>query len=133
MLSEEIRKFKELTGKNANDFSIAYVGGFLDGYDKGKAEAPALDPSFITDLDAVKDWRICGYRVEELVKLALILRDTNISDLNLKNFNETFAFGYRTANEELSKALSGYVIAMTSEVRPEAVVNLKEAADNDDK
>ena len=36
MLNEEIRKFEELTGKNANDFSIAYVGGFLDGYDKGE-------------------------------------------------------------------------------------------------
>lgn len=41
MINEEIRKFEELTGKNANDFSIAYVGGYLDGYDKGKAEAPA--------------------------------------------------------------------------------------------
>lgn len=43
MLNEEIQKFESLTGKNANDFSIAYVGGFLDGYDEGKAEAPALN------------------------------------------------------------------------------------------
>lgn len=131
MINEEIRKFEELTGKNANDFSIAYVGGYLDGYDKGKAETPALDPSFITDLNAVKDWTICGYRVEDLVRLSLILRDKNIDEINLKNFNEALAFGYQTASEAFNKSLENCIYTMTSEIRPEAVVRLKEAADND--
>ena len=133
MLNEEIRKFEELTGKNANDFSIAYVGGFLDGYDKGKEDAPAIDPSFITDLNAVKDWSICGYRVEELVKLALTLRDTDINEADLKNYNETFAFGYRTASEEFNKAINNYIFTMTSEIKPEAVVRLKEEIDSNDR
>lgn len=132
MLNDEIRKFEDLTGKNANDFSIAYVGGYLDGYDKGKEDAPVIDPSFITDLNAVKDWSICGYRVEELVKLALTLRDTNISEADLKNYNEVFAFGYRKANEDLNNALEHYIYTMTSEIRPEAVVKLKEESSNND-
>ena len=119
MINEEIRKFEELTGKNANDFSTAYVGGFLDGYEKGKEDAPALDPSFITDLDAVKSWRICGYRVEDLVKLSLILRDKGIDEINLRDFNEALTLGYLKAYEEFNKALE------------ESIKCIKEAADND--
>ena len=141
MINEEIRKFEELTGKNANDFSIAYVGGYLDGYDKGKAETPALDPSFITDLNDVKDWRICGYRVEDLVKLSFILRDKDINEINLKDFTETYTLGYLKASEDLDKALENYVFSMISETTPESfvesvvesVVRSKEAADNDNK
>lgn len=120
MINEEIRKFEELTGKSANDFSFTYVGGFLDGYEKGKKDAPTIDPSFITDLDAVKDWRICGYRVEDLVKLSLILRDKDINEINLKDFTETYTLGYLKANEEFNKAL-------------EESINkcIKEAADNE--
>lgn len=120
MINEEIRKFEELTGKSANDFSCTYVGGFLDGYEKGKEDAPALDPSFITDLDAVKDWRICGYRVEDLVRLSLILRDKDINEINLKDFNEALTLGYLKAKEEFNKAL-------------EESINkcIKEAANND--
>ncbi len=124
MLNEEIQKFESLTGKNANDFSIAYVGGYLDGYEKGKSEytSPVLDPSFITDLRDVKDWQICGYRVEDLVKLSLILRDKGIDELNLKNFTEALTLGYLKANEEFNKAL-------------EESINkcIKEAADNGSK
>jgi hypothetical protein len=121
MINEEIRKFEELTGKNANDFSIAYVGGYLDGYDKGKADAPAIDPSFITDLNDVKDWRICGYRVEDLVKLSFILRDKDINEINLKDFTETYTLGYLKANEDLDKALENCVFSMISEITPEEV------------
>ena len=122
MLYEEIEKFENLTNKKANDFSIAYIGGYLDGYEKGKEDAPTIDPSFITDLDAVKDWRICGYRVEDLLKLALILRDKSIDIYNLRDFTNAFALGYQRATEDLNKSL-------------EESINkcIKEAADNDDK
>ena len=129
MLNEEIRKFEELTGKNANDFSIAYVGGYLDGYEKGKSDAPIVDPSFITDLDDVKGWQICGYRVEDLVKLSLILRDKKISDYNLRDHNEAFALGYQQAGKEFDKALKDQVHKLFDEFKSE----FKEAADNDDK
>lgn len=39
MLHEEIAKFEKLTGFNANDFSMAFHGGFWLGYETGKAEA----------------------------------------------------------------------------------------------
>lgn len=122
MLNEEIQKFESLTGNNANDFSLSYVGGYLDGYEKGKSEytSPVFDPSFITDLRAVKDWQICGYRVEDLVKLSLILRDKGIDEINLKDFNEALTLGYLKANDEFNKAL-------------EESINkcIKEAAGND--
>ena len=38
MLHEEITEFEKLTGLDANDFSVDYLGGFLHGYDTGKAE-----------------------------------------------------------------------------------------------
>lgn len=138
MINEEIRKFEELTGKSANDFSILYVGGYLDGYDKGKEDAPSIDPSFITDLHDVKDWSICGYKVEELVKLALTLRDTNIGEADLKNINEVFAFGYRQASEDYYKALETYVSTMVNNMTPEVVIEsvikrIKEGNNNDSK
>lgn len=71
-------------------------------------------------MDAVKDWRICGYRVEDLIKLSLILRDKDINELDLRDFNESFAFGYRKATEELNKALEDQVNKI-----------IKEAVDND--
>ena len=126
MLNEEIQKFESLTGKNANDFSIAYVGGFLDGYEKGKEAAPAIDPSFITDLDNVKGWQICGYRVEDLIKLSLILRDRNISDYNLRDHNEVFTLGYQQASKEFDKALKDQVHKIFNEFKNE----FEEAADN---
>lgn len=122
MINEEIQKFESLTGNNANDFSISYVGGYLDGYEKGKQELKPIDPSFVTDLDDIKGWIICGYRVEDLIKLSLILRDKDINELDLRDYNESFVFGYRTATEEFNKAL-------------EESINkcIKEAADNGNK
>lgn len=108
MLNEEIQKFESLTGNNANDFSVSYVGGYLDGYEKRKSEytSPVFDPSFITDLRAVEDWQICGYRVEDLVKLALILRDKSIDIYNLRDFTNAFTLGYQRATEDINESLN---------------------------
>lgn len=38
MLREEILLFNKLTEKDANNYSINYIGGFLDGYEKGKQD-----------------------------------------------------------------------------------------------
>ena len=64
-----------------------------------------FDPSFITDLDAVKDWNICGYRVEDLVKLSLILRDRRIEDVDLRDYNDCFFNGYRKAYDEIHNSI----------------------------
>lgn len=63
-------------------------------------------PNFITDLDDVKDWNICGYRVEELVKLALILRDRRIEDVDLRAYNDCFFDGYRKAYDEIHNRIT---------------------------
>lgn len=34
MLYEEVKKFEKLSGMKADDCSISYVGGYLDGYSK---------------------------------------------------------------------------------------------------
>lgn len=73
----------------------------LDLIDNAPTVKPIIDPSFITDLDAVKDWNICGYRVEDLVKLSLILRDRRIEDVDLRDYNDCFFNGYRKAYDDL--------------------------------
>ena len=62
-------------------------------------------PTFINDLEVVKGWTICGYRVEELYKLALILRDKDIKDIDITAYNEVFLAGYEQAREDINKQL----------------------------
>ena len=62
-------------------------------------------PNFITDIEDVKDWSICGYRVEDLYKLALILRDRRIEDFDLREYNACFLDGYKRAQEDINKQL----------------------------
>ena len=69
-------------------------------------DAPTVDPSFITDLNAVKDWNICGYRVEDLIKLCLILRDRRIEDVDLRAYNDCFFDGYRKAYDEIHNRIT---------------------------
>lgn len=58
-----------------------------------------------TDIEVIKDWNICGYRVEELVKLALILRDRRIEDVDLKDYNNCFFNGYKQAQEDFKASI----------------------------
>ena len=69
-------------------------------------------PNFITDLEDVKDWNICGYRVEELVKLALILRDKRAEEIDLRAYNDCFLDGYKRAQEDMHKQLEEYIQKM---------------------
>lgn len=73
--------------------------------DNAPTVKPIIDPSFITDLDAVKDWNICGYRVEDLVKLSRILRDRRIEDVDLRDYNDCFFNGYRKAYDEIHNSI----------------------------
>ena len=38
MLNEEIKKFEELTGHSANDYSMDFLGGFWFGYDTARPQ-----------------------------------------------------------------------------------------------
>lgn len=63
------------------------------------------EPRFITDLKVVEDWIICGYRVEDLYKLALILRERRLEDVDLSNYNQCYFDGYQRAQEEIRKQI----------------------------
>ena len=78
---------------------------FIKLIDETPTITSKIDPSFITNLDDVKDWSICGYRVEELYKLALILRDKRVEEFDLRDYNNCFFDGYKRAQEEIHKQL----------------------------
>lgn len=96
-LVKEVNENKELFEKER-----VYLEGLLLNAPTVK---PIIDPSFITDLDAVKDWNICGYRVEDLVKLSRILRDRRIEDVDLRDYNNSFFDGYRKAYDEIHNSI----------------------------
>lgn len=78
---------------------------------KGKKAKPfyPVVPTLVTDIEIVKDWTICGYKVDELVKLSMILRENNINELNLKDYNDAFIAGYQRASDEIHKRLEDSV------------------------
>lgn len=59
----------------------------------------------INNLDDVKDWTICGYRVEDLIKLALILRDKRVEDFDLRDYNNCFLDGYKRAQADIHEQI----------------------------
>lgn len=63
----------------------------------------------ISDINDVKDWIICGYRVEDLLKLALILKGKRIEDYDLRDYNAAFMDGYARAQENFNKSLEDMV------------------------
>ena len=62
-------------------------------------------PSYITDIDEVKDWNICGFRAEELVLLACNLRENGVDDIRLQDYNKAFKDGYMSAVKEFNEGL----------------------------
>lgn len=38
MLHEEVARFSELSGEDAHSTSISRIGGYLDGYEKGRED-----------------------------------------------------------------------------------------------
>ena len=70
----------------------------------------------VTDINDIKDWMILGYRVEELYKYALILKDKNISDFDLHDFNGSYLAGYERAHEEFKKTFDAVFYKTIREV-----------------
>lgn len=100
---EEERQYLLARGQTGAEHII--VHHCLPIIDNAPTVKPIIDPSFITDLDAVKDWIICGYRVEDLVKLSRILRDRRIEDVDLRDYNDCFFNGYRKAYDEIHNSI----------------------------
>lgn len=76
-------------------------------------------PQFINNLDDVKDWQICGYKVEDLVKLALILKDKSVDDYDLRNYNACFFDGYKRAVEDNERAIKETIDRMFADIKKE--------------
>lgn len=99
-------KYKDLDGiKKAVSELLGQA--WTRGYKCGALDNK-IDPSCI-NLDEVKDWNICGYRVEDLYKLALILKDKRIEDYDLRDYNACFFEGYAKAQEDFNKSLDEMV------------------------
>ena len=85
---------------------------------KAKAFYPYI-PQFINDLESVKDWTICGFKVEELVKLSLTLRDKGINDVDLRDYNACYLAGYKRASDDIHAQLEASVNRMFDDIAKE--------------
>ena len=102
------RKGDNLIVRTREDYHKASKVIFMRKGETAKVFYPIV-PTYINNLDDVKDWSICGYRVEELYKLALILRDKRIEEVDLRDYNNCFFDGYKRAQEEIHKQLEDAV------------------------
>lgn len=59
----------------------------------------------ISDINDVKDWIICGYRVEDLILLACNLRENGVDDIRLQDYNKAFKDGYMIAVKEINEGI----------------------------
>lgn len=89
----------------SNEYQELIVNSIMTTLRDSGLKPHTWTPNFITDLEDVKNWNICGYRVEELYKLALILRDRRIEEIDLRDYNNCFLDGYKRAQEEIHKQL----------------------------
>lgn len=85
---------------------------------KAKAFYPYI-PQFINDLESVKDWTICGYRVEDLVILSRTLREKGINDVDLKDYNACYIAGYKRASDDIHAQLEASVNRMYDTIAKE--------------
>lgn len=108
MSKQVILKGNVLHVRTSEDYDSANKVICLKQGKKAKVFYPVV-PSFITDLEVVKDWTICGYRVEDLYKLSLILHDRNVSEVDLRDYNEAFVSGYNKAHTEIQAQLENSV------------------------
>ena len=98
------RKGDNLIVRTREDYNSASRVIVMRNNNKAKVFYPFI-PRFVENLEDVKDWTIYGYRVEDLIKLALILRDKRVEDCELRDYNNCFFDGYKRAQEEIHKQL----------------------------
>lgn len=95
-------KYKDLDGMK-KAVSELLGQAWTRGYKCGELDNK-IDPSFVK-LDQVKDWNICGFRLEDLVLLACNLRENGVDDIRLQDYNKAFKDGYMSAVKEINEEL----------------------------
>ena len=105
------RKGDNLIVRTREDYHKASKVIFMHKGETAKVFYPVV-PTYINNLEDVKDWSICGYRVEELYNLALVLRDKRIEEVDLSDYNQGFIAGYHKANEDLKNSIEEEILKL---------------------
>lgn len=71
---------------------------------------------FINDLESITGATICGYRVEQLVTFAEILRGKQIDELDLKDYNGAYIAGYQRAHDDIQRNIEESIQRMFEDV-----------------
>lgn len=114
MAKQVILKGNTLHVRTSEDYDSANKVICLKQGKKAKVFYPYLP--VINDLDSLKDVTICGYRVDELIKLAEILRGKQIDELNLRDFNGAFIAGYQRAQDDIHKQIEDSIQRMFEDI-----------------
>ena len=64
------------------------------------------DSRYINDLEQIESWTICGYLVEDIIRLAHYLKEVNLKSEDLKDYNRAFEYGYDKGMRDLKQAIS---------------------------
>lgn len=71
---------------------------------------------FINDLESITGATICGYRIEQLVTFAEILRDRRVEDIDLKDFDGAYIAGYQRAQDDIKKDIEKSIQRMFDDI-----------------
>lgn len=97
------RQGDSLIVRTRENYTTASKVVFMQKGKTAKAFYPFI-PSVIS-LEEAESFSICGYRVSELVKLALELNHRKLDEVDLKNYNNSFFDGYKRAQEDIQAQL----------------------------
>lgn len=115
MAKQVILKGNTLHVRTSEDYESANKVICLKQGKKAKVFYPYV-PNFISDLDEVKDFSICGYKVVELITFAEILRGKQASELDLKDYNGAFIAGYQRAQDDIKRDIEKSIQRMFDDV-----------------
>lgn len=68
MIHEEVARFSELSGEDAHSTSISRIGGYLDGYEKGREDAFTQILMYLNDASLAQSGK-CYDCTQELMKI----------------------------------------------------------------
>lgn len=67
-------------------------------------------------IEEAYDFTVMGYKVGELVKLAEILREKQIDEVNLRDYNDAFVSGYQRAQDDIRKQIEDDIQRMFDDI-----------------
>lgn len=116
MAKQVMLKGNVLHVRTSEDYESANKVICLKQGKKAKVFYPFV-PNFTNDLDEVKDFTICGYKVVELLAFAESLRDKQASELDLKDYNGAFIAGYQRAQDDIRKQIEDDIQRMFDDIK----------------